>query len=1278
MISATMLRRWTGACAAALMVIASTFMWMMPAAEAATVTATDGDFKFTYDSLNIPAGATITEWTKTADQVNLTIPASLMDGATSVAVVAISDGAFGGKANLTGTLTIAASIESIGDSAFYGANLTGTLAVPASVKTIEDLAFFGNDLTGVTFADDSLLTTIGYRAFAFNGRLTGALALPKSLTHLGAGAFLFDDLTGVSFAPDTTLAEISDEAFAYNSKLAGSLEVPDSVTRIGLAAFRNGKLTGLSFGATSKLEIIGNAAFAGNRLTGDLTLPNGLTSIGDEAFRFGNKLDGDLVIPDAVTTVGEYAFSMQDFATLTLGSGLTSIGREAFYGIPSLTGTLMLPASLTTIGRAAFGDAGVTELAFAPESTLATIGDEAFASSKLTGSVTFPDSVTSIGGEAFAGTELTEITFATSSNLASIGNRAFYGIPSLTGTLTLPASLTTIGRAAFVEAGVTGLAFAPESTLATIGDEAFASSKLTGSVTFPDSVTSIGGEAFAQAGLTGITFSIHSNLASIGGRAFSRNFLLRVRIPASVTSIGYAAFAQNGMTDLSFDSESSLVTIGDQAFIDNALIGVLVIPASVETIGYASFYDAFDDAKASSLVFAPESSLTSIGEQAFGQNTRLTGSIAFPDSLTTIGREAFIDNDLTGVSFGSSLISINQRAFALNRITGNLEIPSTTVSVGEQAFLNNNITTLVISWIETRIGTDAFAGNPSLTPFVSSITPATGSAAGGTRVTVTGGRFGAGATVTFAGVAAREVSVALDGKSITATTPPGVAGAAAVVVRNPWLNSSDGSTRFTYQELPAPPGEQDLAPVTTGPDVSPTSIEAPNLTPGQVVATVNGLPLPVRVLVAPDRRSLRLSTLVGSVTIGTSLDGNPLYVTRRGTLVLAPSGELALSGSGLLPGSPVTVTIFSTPTQIAQSTVTVGGTYALDGIVPATMPLGSHTMVLSGVTNSGEPMSLSLGVDVLSSEAAVATYPRLTIDPGQFTVGKPVTLRLTGAQSRCTAQVTATGIEGRDVRRVKIGPSGRARITLVPMKTGRQHVTVAITGVDCSPTRARTSFTVRSRWARSIGPSHWVVTPSAPGRNRTLNRPGTHTEFRRIHTKRPDPLPHNGIHAESFGRVHHDSGPFVNPVAVSVAVKLATLHRHPMLLRSWWQRIGGYGHGLPGPPSECREDLQQVFSATGAGGVRGRKIPDGSKCAEARPFLPWPKAAAGAPEIAVPHSLPVSNSRRRRRSPVSPPRGGCVSSVGSTICRRIRSRSRAVAPNFSVLRRSSPARLELP
>jgi hypothetical protein len=85
----------------------------------------------------------------------------------------------------------------------------------------------------------------------------------------------------------------------------------------------------------------------------------------------------------------------------------------------------------------------------------------------------------------------------------------------------------------------------------------------------------------------------------------------------------------------------------------------------------------------------------------------------------------------------------------------------------------------------------------TLPPTLTSVSPNSGSTAGGTAVTITGTNFAAGATVTFGAAAATNVAV-VSGTEITATTPAGSAGAVTVTVTNPGAQSGSLAGGFTY------------------------------------------------------------------------------------------------------------------------------------------------------------------------------------------------------------------------------------------------------------------------------------------------------------------------------------------------------------------------------------------------------------------------------------------------------------------------------------------------
>ena len=146
--------------------------------------------------------------------------------------------------------------------------------------------------------NDVAVETIGKLAF-YDNQLT-QVSIPNSVKSIGDYAFAVNQLTEVSIG--NSVESIGDYAFIGNQLT--NVIIPNSVKSIGNYAFQNNKLTNVSIG--NSVTSIGESAFYENYLT-EVIIPNSVKSIGNWVFT-NNKL-AEVSIPNSVTSIGEGAFS---------------------------------------------------------------------------------------------------------------------------------------------------------------------------------------------------------------------------------------------------------------------------------------------------------------------------------------------------------------------------------------------------------------------------------------------------------------------------------------------------------------------------------------------------------------------------------------------------------------------------------------------------------------------------------------------------------------------------------------------------------------------------------------------------------------------------------------------------------------------------------------------------------------------------------------------------------------------------------------------------------
>lgn len=737
-------------------------------------------------------GSNIFEYTNNIETFTFlapTVPESLYRGKNKLTTVNIGPGvknigrtAFNNNYTLT-NINIDPNVSDlvIGYAAFEDADNVRTLTLPKGVVTIDYQGFaYIDSLRTVTFAEGSQLTTLGEQAFRSNRKMESInIEVCTQLTNFPS--YIFYDCSSLrSLTVPVSVTEFGSSMFSYTSNMESitflAQSVPESFYTYG------NKLTTVNIGADVKR--IGNYAFYGNNALRSLNINSGVSdlTIGEFAFAEDDHLN-NVTLPKGVVALESAAFrscdSMYVF-TFADGSPITKIPQDCFNYCRCLE-KLTLPDAVQTVEAGAFGRCdAMTEITFG--TALTSLPDDwyLFTSCNNLRKVTLPgpnypfvreiwipdlavyyvhpDLV-----ETYRNSEYTknrrvvalgqpmEFNIVTTAGGQLGGKIEASGDPSNVIELTVsgPINGTDID---YIHAFLPCLQVLNLSNASIVdGDDKYHRWEVNSNGTatrysdtyyvYPTTNDVVGDYMFYKMPQLR-NIQLPKGTTAIGDYALSENTQLTViGLSDAITTIGRSAFYRTSITEVTVPA--GVTRLEEYTFHYCEKLQKAILPDGITFIGYGCFandYELLD-------VNIP-SSVETIDQYAFNENSKRNTPVVIPNTCKTIGNYAFRYNyAMPSVTFGNGLEKIGYAAFADCRIIEQVALPESITELGENAFYNcdslrtftfpqnikqvprwilqycDALTSVTLADGTTSIGEAAFADCPRLTSI--NITPET-------------------------------------------------------------------------------------------------------------------------------------------------------------------------------------------------------------------------------------------------------------------------------------------------------------------------------------------------------------------------------------------------------------------------------------------------------------------------------------------------------------------------------------------------------------------------
>lgn len=393
---------------------------------------------------------------------------------------------------------------------------------------------------------------------------------------------------------------------------------------------------------------------------------------------------------------------------ICIPDGVTKIENDSFKCSNIIT-SIKIPNSVTTIGDSAFERCHALKSINLPDDVL-QIGENAFKECDNLESITIPNGVTKIGQAAFKNcTNLKDIIIP--AGLTEIEDSLFEGCCALM-SINIPSSIVCIGNCAFKGCNILESVNIPNSVMS-IGHSAFEGCCSFTTVAIPDDIVVIRQSTFCNCcNLKSVT--LPNGLIEIEWYAFSYcKSLISITIPYIVMEIGECAFKDcNTLASVTFLNNTNIE--------DNAFEGCSSLKQIVNCpMGYAAKYkkaaeECLDIATTTNhdeLFVIPPGTIEIIEDTIPSQKRRIIKAVIFPDSVTTIGWNAFLDcYNLTTITIPNSVTEIGWHAFENAVALTSINIPDGVRVISYSVFKKcRSLISLNLPCHLTKIECSAFA-----------------------------------------------------------------------------------------------------------------------------------------------------------------------------------------------------------------------------------------------------------------------------------------------------------------------------------------------------------------------------------------------------------------------------------------------------------------------------------------------------------------------------------------------------------------------------------------